>query len=80
MRYANVGSGERRKRAKSVTVERNCTPMSTIEMCALGVQLKSGTVAVEDLRMADRLIMVLVRLLPRDSTIVLPDGLHDPAL
>jgi hypothetical protein len=40
-------------------------------MCAL---LKSGAgVTVEDLRLADRLIMALVRMLPRDSTIKLPD-------
>jgi hypothetical protein len=35
--------------------------------------LKSGTVTLDDLRLADRLIMALVRLLPRDSTIQLPE-------
>jgi hypothetical protein len=65
---------ERRKRAKAVTVERNGTPVSTIEMCALRARLKSGTgVTLDDLRRADRLIMALVRLLPRDSTIDLPE-------
>jgi hypothetical protein len=48
-------------------------PISTIEMCALGARLKSGTVTLDDLRLADRLIMALVRLLPRDSTIGLPE-------
>lgn len=64
---------ERRKRAKSVTVERNATPISTIEMCALGARLNSGTVTLDDLRLADRLIMALGRLLPRDLAIGLPE-------
>jgi hypothetical protein len=64
---------ERRKPAKSVTLERNGHPISTIEMCALGARLKSGTVTLDDLRFSDRLIMTLVRLLPRDSTIGLPE-------
>jgi hypothetical protein len=64
---------ERRKRAKAVTVERNGTPITTIEMCALGARLKSGTVTLDDLRLAERLITALVRLLPRDSTIRLPE-------
>jgi hypothetical protein len=35
--------------------------------------LKSGTVTLADLRLADRLMMALVASLPRHSTIVLPD-------
>jgi hypothetical protein len=35
--------------------------------------LKSGIVTLDDLRLADPLIMALVRLLPRDSTIQLPE-------
>jgi hypothetical protein len=58
---------------KSLTVARNGTPNQHIEMCALGARLKSGTVTLDDLRLADRLIMALVRLLPRDSTIGLPE-------
>jgi hypothetical protein len=65
---------ERRKLAKSVAVERNGTPITTIEMCALGARLKSGTgLTADDLGLADRLITALVRLLPRDSTIKLPE-------
>jgi hypothetical protein len=64
---------QRRKQAAVTQIERNGTPISTIEMCALGSRLKSGTVTLDDLRMADRLIMALVCLLPRDSTIQLPD-------
>jgi hypothetical protein len=64
---------QRRKQAAVTQVERNGTPISTIEMCALGARLKSGVgITLADLQLADRLIMALVARLRRDSTIVLP--------
>jgi hypothetical protein len=42
---------QRRKQAASVTVQRNGTSINTIEMCALGARLKSGTVTLDDLRL-----------------------------
>ena len=63
---------QRRKWAASVTVERNGTPITTIEMCGLASRLADGRATMDDLRLADRLIMALVRMLPRDSTIKLP--------
>lgn len=55
MRHGGSGSGS----AASVTLERNGHPICTIEMCALGARLKSSTVMLNDLRLADCLIMAL---------------------
>jgi hypothetical protein len=53
-----------------VTVEHNGTPITTPEMSALGTRLKSGTVTLDDLRLADRLIRRSDghRTLPRNDT------------
>ena len=60
----------RRKAQRLAATERK----RSAEMCALGARLKSGTgITLDDLRLADRLIMALVCLLPRHSTIQLPE-------
>jgi hypothetical protein len=66
---------ERRKQAGTVTVDapaRNgAAVITTSEMCSLAARLSDGRATVEDLRLADRLIMALVTRLPPNSTLKL---------
>jgi hypothetical protein len=47
------------------------TVIGTPEMCALAARLTSGTITLNDLRLADKLIMALVDRLPPNSTVEL---------
>jgi hypothetical protein len=43
--------------------------ISTIDMCALASRVTTDRVTIEDLQLAERLIMELVRRLPADSAL-----------
>jgi hypothetical protein len=49
--------------------ERNGVSIATWEMCALAARLTDGRATAEDLQLADRLLLHLVLMLPRDSLI-----------
>ena len=54
----------------SVTVRRDrAVTVSTIEMCALAARLGGNCVTVDDLQLAERIIMTFVDKLPPDSII-----------
>ena len=56
----------------NVTVRPNAgVTVSTPEMCSLAARLGDGRVTVEELRLAERIIMAFVNMLPPDSTISL---------
>jgi len=63
----------RRYRRKQKEINASVT-VSTVEMCGLAARLESGRATAEDIGMAGRLVLALVKLLPADSAIELRDS------
>ena len=59
----------RRRRRQNVAAAESSHMVSTVEMAGLAGRLGAGTATIEDMRLAEKLLLAMLQMLPPNGTI-----------